>query len=115
MKWYVIEPEDMNDPNFMIPASRENATLAYDERDSRLILFGGWADTWIGDIYALNVSSIVGPPYAITSIEPSLGQLSGNTEVVVKGVGFIDTNNINVRFSCGKQSVDVQGTYLNDN
>ena len=115
MKWYVIEPEDMNDANFVIPRPRENATIAYDDRDNRLIVFGGWADTWIGDIYALNVSSIVGPPYAITTIEPSLGQLSGNTEVVVKGVGFIDTNNINVRFSCGKQFIDVQGTYINDN
>lgn len=73
MKWYVIEPEDMNDANFVIPRPRENATIAYDDRDNRLIVFGGWADTWIGDLYALNVSSIVGPPYALTTIEPSLG------------------------------------------
>ena len=89
--------------------------MAYDHRESRILIFGGWCDTWLGDIYALNVSSIVGPPYAITKIEPDLGQLSGNSEVIIKGIGFIDTNAINVRFSCGKAFVDVQGTYINDN
>jgi len=31
---------------------------------------------------------IVGPPYAIISISPNQGQLSGNTKLIIKGVGF---------------------------
>ena len=43
------------------------------------------------DMYGLNVSKIVGPPYAITNIEPNLGQLSGGDIVRVHGQGFTDS------------------------
>lgn len=56
-----------------MPQPREYAALAYDHRDSRLLVFGGWANGWLNDMYALNVSKIVGPSYAISEIVPSLG------------------------------------------
>jgi dynein heavy chain len=68
--------------------------MFYEPKDSRLIIFGGWQNEWLADAFALNVSTIVGPPYAITDIIPSLGQLTGNTPVVIKGMGFQDTNSI---------------------
>ncbi len=45
---------------------------------------------------ALNVSSITGPPYAIYSLKPGLGPLTGKTRVVIIGEGFRDTPNIQV-------------------
>lgn len=47
--------------------------MAYDHKDSRLLLFGGWNNGWHNDMYALNVSKIVGPSYAVTDIVPKLG------------------------------------------
>ena len=61
-----------------IPTPREYASMCYDTRDKRLIVYGGWNNGWKDDMYALNVSKIVGPSYAILSSEPALGQLSGN-------------------------------------
>jgi hypothetical protein len=51
-------------------------------------------------IYALPVNKIVGPPYAITDVDPPLGQLSGNVPITIKGVGFKDSN-IKVVFTAG--------------
>lgn len=95
--------------------------MAYDHKDSRLLIFGGWNNGWLSDFYALNVSKVVGPSYAITHIEPPLGQLSGNVPVTIKGVGFKDAN-IKVYFTCGKNPVDVPskmsveatGTYVSE-
>lgn len=52
---------------------REYAAMAYDSKESRILVFGGWSNGWFNDLHALNVSKIVGPSYAITDIEPSLG------------------------------------------
>ena len=51
-----------------LPKEREYASMIYDTKNYRLVIFGGWANEWLEDVYALNVSSIVGPPYAITDI-----------------------------------------------
>jgi hypothetical protein len=55
--------------------------MSYDPRESRLLVFGGWNNGWFNDLYALNVSKVVGPTYAITEVVPRLGQLSGNVQV----------------------------------
>jgi len=34
------------------------------------------------------VGVIVGPPYAITEIIPNMGQLTGKTKLLIKGIGF---------------------------
>jgi dynein heavy chain len=96
--------------------------MSYDTDDARLICFGGWNSGWLNDLYTLNVSKIVGPPYAIESIDPPLGQLSGNVPLKIKGVGFRD-NNIQVYFTVGKSptdipnknSVSVPGNFISEN
>ena len=111
MSWTTVRTED---EEHLVPRAREYGSMVYDHKDSRLILFGGWENEWLDDLWSLNVSTIVGPPYAITDIIPALGQLSGNTNVIIKGVGFKDTSNIQVRFIFGKQYVEASGNYVSD-
>jgi len=65
MKWQTIAPESKEKPQV-----REYSSMVYDADESRLIIFGGWNTGWLNDLYLLNVSKVVGPPYAISSIEP---------------------------------------------
>lgn len=93
MHWSPITVEDGDAHNKpLMPLGREYSAMAYDHKESRLLVFGGWNMSWHNDLYALNVSKIVGPSYAVTSIEPSLGQLSGNVTISIYGVGFKDAN-----------------------
>eukprot|EP00931_Biecheleriopsis_adriatica_P101533 TRINITY_DN7664_c0_g1_i1.p1 TRINITY_DN7664_c0_g1~~TRINITY_DN7664_c0_g1_i1.p1 ORF type:complete len:4295 (+),score=1011.97 TRINITY_DN7664_c0_g1_i1:399-12887(+) len=99
------------------PAGREHTALCYDAEDSRLIMYGGWANKWLDDCWQINVSSIVGPPYAIERVEPSLGPVSGNQKVRIYGVGFSSTpGSATVRFSAAgnRQPVEAQGTVVHD-
>lgn len=59
---YASDPEIYTD----MPPPREYASMSYDSRESRLIVFGGWNNGWFDDLYSLNVGKIVGPSYAIT-------------------------------------------------
>lgn len=86
--------------------------MLYDNNDSRLVMFGGWSNNWLGDMVSLNVSSITGPPYAIYSIKPNLGPLTGKTRVVITGEGFKDSQNITVKFDAGKGSENSTGNYI---
>lgn len=114
--WQAIVPE--NDTR---PAPREYAAMTYDKLERRLVVFGGWNNGWLNDLYCLDVSKIVGPSYAITQIEPPLGQISGGVEITIKGVGF-SPNNINVYFSPGnqpsmypsKQALTAQGNWKSE-
>jgi len=103
MKWTTIASDPEIQP--LIPAEREYSSMTYDHKDSRLIIFGGWNNGWFNDLYALNVKKIVGPSYAITSIDPCLGQLSGNVPITITGVGFKEAT-ISVFFTQGSQPVD---------
>ncbi len=92
--WSVVslENEDSKDKsNSVRPKPRESTAMFYDSNESRVIIFGGWANNWLNDMWALNVSSITGPPYAIFSIKPSLGPITGKTKVTVIGDGFKDS------------------------
>ena len=74
MMWTSITTEDavgLQKP--FLPKAREYGAMIYDHKGSRLLVFGGWANEWMCDIHALNVSSIVGPSYAVTEIVPNLG------------------------------------------
>ena len=84
------------------PAAREDAAWAYDARAARLILFGGWADEWLGDAVALDVSAVVGPPYAAYAVDPSAGPLVGGTRFIVRGTGFPDSREARVLFTDGR-------------
>lgn len=86
--------------------------MLFDGNDSRLVIFGGWSNNWLGDMVSLNVSSITGPPYAIYSIKPNLGPLTGKTRVVITGEGFKDSQNITVKFDVGKGSENSTGNYI---
>ncbi|CAK8988142.1 Dynein alpha chain [Durusdinium trenchii] len=76
----------------------------------------GWANKWLDDCWQIDVSSIVGPPYAIVKVEPSLGPVSGSQKVQIFGVGFLSVPGVAViRFTGGNgKSVEAQGTILDD-
>lgn len=103
-------PEEEKD----IPKAREHAALIFDKVDSRIIVFGGWNGNWLGDLYSLSVAKIVGPPYAVNECEPSLGPLTGKTKIIIKGVGFFDTSQINVKFICAKNSKIANATFISE-
>ena len=52
----------------------------------KLVLFGGWASEWLNDCYTLDVSGIVGPPYACMGLSPRLGPVTGGTALTISGV-----------------------------
>jgi len=106
LTWSTVHTEDRESPDCVVPEPREYAAIAYDARYSRIIVFGGWNNKWLDSAYALNISKIVGPPYAVTDIFPKLGQLSGGVSVKIIGCGFKDTS-ITVYFTMGKTPVDV--------
>jgi dynein heavy chain len=95
-----------------VPSPRSDAALAYDSKGARLLVFGGWSEKWQSDLYSIDVSNIVGPPYAVLGMNPNMGPVTGGTEVKINGIDFTNTSDVRVRFGLvGKQSVDVQGYY----
>ena len=113
LKWEPVSLET-NDK----PRPREASAMFYDSNESRLIIFGGWANTWIDDITALSVSLITGPPYAIYDIKPKLGPLTGKTKIYISGDGFVDSGNIYVKFSVPNAKTlppEAQGNYISPN
>lgn len=98
------------------PAPRADAAMAYDPTSSRLIMHGGWANSWLGDIWTMSVASVIGPPYAVTGVAPALGPVTGGTLVTITGIGFEPAGGAaNVRFalSSGKKYADAVGTISN--
>eukprot|EP00831_Metopus_contortus_P040903 TRINITY_DN3203_c0_g1_i8.p1 TRINITY_DN3203_c0_g1~~TRINITY_DN3203_c0_g1_i8.p1 ORF type:complete len:745 (+),score=131.71 TRINITY_DN3203_c0_g1_i8:493-2727(+) len=96
------------------PVEREKTAMFYDEKTCRLIIYGGWSKKWLDDTMALNVGKIVGPDYAIKTMNPDKGQLSGGTKVNIKGQGFVEGDIMIVRFSSGKQFAEAQATYISE-
>ncbi len=97
--------------------AREHCAMCYDSEESRLIVFGGWSNKWLDDVWQINVSSIVGPPYAIIGISPHLGPVTGWQRVKISGIGFQSTTgNVLVRFvgPNGKFYADSQGSVVDD-
>ncbi|DBA03229.1 TPA: hypothetical protein N0F65_011588 [Lagenidium giganteum] len=95
-----------------LPAPRADTATAYDPATNRLIFFGGWANRWFNDLHVLQANEIVGPPYAISSIEPTSGPITGNSKVKIHGFNF-SGQNATLRFAVAKGFVDVQGAVLN--
>ncbi|OLQ11155.1 Dynein alpha chain, flagellar outer arm [Symbiodinium microadriaticum] len=106
------EPMRWSDPTLDMkgedahPPPREHSAICYDPEESRLVIFGGWANKWLDDVWQINVSSIVGPPYAITKVEPPLGPVTGNMKVTV--------HLVIIEFSSGKLTATTQGNVIND-
>lgn len=115
--------EFASDPDVFdnIPTPREYSHCCYDRRDRRLLVYGGWNNGWFSDMYALNVSKIIGPPYAITGSEPDMSQLTGGVKVKIYGRGFKEFGP-KVLFTCGSKPIDTSGrmtrevsaTYISD-
>jgi len=83
------------------------------KKTARLILYGGWSDEWLSDLYTLDVSAIVGPPYAVQSLEPADGPMTGGTLLTIKGLNFYmpasGNGEVNVKFVSGKHEESVDG------
>ncbi|GLD96505.1 hypothetical protein PINS_up005188 [Pythium insidiosum] len=108
--WTWHAPEIRGSP----PCGRADTTLAYDDKGSRLLVFGGWANVWLDDLFALDVSCVVGPPYGITAIFPDFGPITGGTSLTIEGIDFVNRPVI-VRFaSRGGGALDVAGEFVND-
>ena len=103
-----------------LPAPRADTQMAYDAESGHLVLFGGWASHWFGEVHVCRVADVVGPPYSIETIAPVIGPLTGNTACTVKGAGFRFLGGpaapppATVRLACPKGYVDVPGLISDD-
>lgn len=70
------------------PTKRESCALMYDIKKRRMLIYGGFSNEWLDDLWALDVSQIVGPSYSIERIEPNMGPISGGADISVFGKGF---------------------------
>lgn len=95
------------------PPVRADCAMEFDSKLSKLLVFGGWQGKWLNDIYHLDVGSIVGPPYAITDVYPTLGPITGGTTLEILGIDFVNED-VMVRFASKKGYMDVKGTYVNN-
>ncbi|CAJ1331853.1 unnamed protein product [Effrenium voratum] len=112
-KWLSLVPEERSKSDR--PPPREHTSIVYDAEESRLIMYGGWSNKWLDDCWQINVSSIVGPPYAVVRVEPPLGPVSGNQKVKIYGVGFLSVPGAAViRFGAHGKFVEAQGTVVED-
>ena len=97
------------------PCPREHTAICYDPEESRMVIFGGWSNKWLDDVWQVNVSSIVGPPYAIIRVEPALGPVTGNEKIKIYGVGFTSTmGDVNVKFANSKHFAECKAVVLDD-
>ena len=67
---------------------------------------------WLDDLWALNVAGIVGPAYAVQSVSPNNGPITGNTPVSIRGIGFIESKSVQIKFSDGRREANVPGKYI---
>ena len=77
-------------------------------------MFGGWADTWFGDVFALDVGSVVGPPYAIMGLSPNQGPITGGQLLRIEGIDFVATDAVFVRFASPQGVIDAKGVVVSD-
>ena len=97
------------------PGAREDCSVTYDAKTCNIIFFGGWRQGWLDDLLCLNVAGIVGPPYAVQSISPNTGPITGNTPISIFGIGFIKHNSVQVKFSDGRRDATVSGKWISEN
>ena len=97
------------------PTPRGETPIVYDSKKYNLILFGGWANKWYGDLNVCKVNEVVGPPYAIFSVSPNAGPITGGTPCTLTGVGFkASGNTATVRFACPKGFMEQPGEVVSD-
>jgi dynein heavy chain len=100
-----------------LPLAREDAAWCYDRLSASLVMFGGWANRWLNDTWVLDVSGVVGPPYACLGCKPAMGPVTGGTAVVLSGLSFSEPQSdlgVRVRFTTQFASETVKGEWLGD-
>ena len=112
MEWMASDSSGANFVQGGFPTAREDCAYAYDRKNNRVLLHGGWADKWFRELYYLDVSSIVGPPYACYSLVPSEGPMTGQTPMTLIGQDFSNASSIKIHFSDGKNTEVVDGKYV---
>jgi dynein heavy chain len=113
LEWVPVKLEENEE---IVPSARESPATFYSLDDQRIYVFGGWANDWLNDMWMLPVGNITGPPYAITSIKPTVGPVTGKTKLSIFGAGFKESyGNITVRFFGGKTPIDAQGVFKDEN
>lgn len=96
------------------PRPRADAQLAYDPGAKRVLLLGGFANRWFGDVWSLAAASIIGPPYAILGLRPHHGPITGGQELFIDGMCFEAGASAAVRFISGKKFVEAIGTCVDE-
>ncbi|GLD91666.1 hypothetical protein PINS_up000199 [Pythium insidiosum] len=94
-----------------LPTPRADTMMVFDDEANHMLFFGGWANRWFNDLHVLNVSEVIGPPFAISSLEPKTGPITGNVKIKLHGFSFVGQS-ATLRFAVAKGFVDVQGTVL---
>ena len=98
-----------------LPCERGETPIVYDPKGSRIILFGGWANRWFGDLFVCKVGDVVGPPYSIYSISPVMGPTTGSTKCIINGIGFKSGGmSATIRFASLKGYIEVSGDVVSD-
>ena len=77
--------------------------MVYDEASFSFTIFGGWANRWFSDLWTIDAGRYVGPPYNITKIEPSKGEICGGSTLRLSGTGFKNSRSLKVKFQGGVQ------------
>lgn len=72
------------------------------------MIYGGWSNKIYGDMFSMDIGDIIGPNYAIYSIKPEIGPVTGETECVIKGEGFQKNISYYVRFQYEDQFKDAK-------
>jgi hypothetical protein len=93
------------------PDVREDMAYCYHRKSGRVLIHGGWSQKFLDDTMYLDVSSIVGPPYAVYKLMPFEGPLTGHTEIQIIGEDF-SNGSIKVTFTDGKNTENVSGKYV---
>lgn len=107
-----VRPETVGD----IPIPRSDSPMAYDDKKGTMVLYGGWRHSWHGDMAVCNVAAVVGPPYSVEDISPTIGPVTGSTLVELRGMGFSTVKGeVTVRYACPKGfEVGSCGTVIDD-
>ena len=104
-----------------LPTPRADSEVIYSSESGKMLLFGGWANRWFGDLYTCKVDDVVGPPYNVNGIESyewsnAIGPVTGESKMTLFGEGFKSANSMNatVRFACQKGFLEVEGEVISD-
>jgi dynein heavy chain len=106
-----VKPETIG----TLPVPRADSPIAYDPTSGTLVLFGGWSNRWLGDLWVCKVRDVVGPPYSIHDIEPKISPVTGGARCVIRGMGLAETNgDAGVSVACFKGTAEAPATVVSD-